>query len=118
MLQNMWKSKSYGKQIIKYLIYSPVSTRLLSAACLSVVSLCPVWFYEFHITFIYIFNTALSPVRFGTAYFLRLSTRRLSSRPAVHIESAPKLLEKIWTLSTDFNRLWIRLTESRRIHFM
>lgn len=38
MLQNMWKSKSYGKQIIKYLIYSPVSTRLLSAACLSVVS--------------------------------------------------------------------------------
>lgn len=37
-LQNMWKSKSYGKEIVKYLIYSPASTRLLSAACFSATS--------------------------------------------------------------------------------
>lgn len=115
-LQNMWKSKSYGKEIIKQLTYSPASTRLLPAACFRVF--CPVWFYKFHITFIYIFNTALSPMRLGAAYFPCLSTRRLSARPAVHIESAPELLKKIWTLSTDFNRLWIRLTKRRRIHFM
>lgn len=31
---------------------------------------------------------------FGAAYFPCLSTRRLRARPAVHIESAPKLLKK------------------------
>lgn len=31
---------------------------------------------------------------FGAAYFPCLSTSRLSARPAVHIESLPKLLKK------------------------
>lgn len=31
---------------------------------------------------------------FGAAYFPCLSTRRLTARPAVHIEPAPKLLKR------------------------
>lgn len=45
----------------------------------------PVWFYKFHVTFIYTFTTALSPMQSDTAYFLYLSTTGLRSRTAVHI---------------------------------